>query len=282
VCLPRASQTATFEGFCTLIRPRKDRSAKHSFATARLDSMEASRRGRATGSARCGDGGTMTGAALRASHPVALVVVAALTAAAMAGCGTVSHALRPAAPSSLPTSASAQLASTLAASPTAASIAPTPTRAPRQLGPDGRPILPQSQPPGAPPLGPPQQPSGRLSPRSCGDWSASSSAAGGGITRQYGEIRTCELVGTTWVLTTEGTATSNGVIATYDCTDQACLDNANDHPLNGWHFYPAPGCCVKVVESGAAQHRVRILTGAGAYYFDLQTKMYTADSHPPR
>lgn len=79
----------------------------------------------------------------------------------------------------------------------------------------------------------------------CGSWSSGTSTTGSYITLHYGEIRNCSLVGSTWLITTLGNSSHNGIIATYECSsnDATCLNATSNHPVTGWKFHrpPYPG-----------------------------------------
>ncbi len=241
----------------------------------------------------------------RSTARQALLGLAVLTAAAGVACGTLGRALQPAAPSA--TAARVRLASSVTPSPTATAVAtatsaeptPAPTAAPATTPePFGTPHpswwlpVPKSRPtPEAtlPPEArarinagslPPEPTSPR--PQDCGDWASTSHPVGGAIAQKYGEIRNCALVGTTWVITTTGRLPSqHGVIATYECVDQACLDGRNDHPLANWHYFVSPNAAgVKLVGVDAANHRI-LVANNGEFWFDLQTKAFTLATSSP-
>jgi len=114
-------------------------------------------------------------------------------------------------------------------------------------------------------------------PTACGDWPSASRA----IEQRYGAIRFCQLVGQTWVLTTEGKPGQTGVIGTYDCDDKRCLDRQTDHPLAGWGFFAPPQpSWVRVVSVDIVAHRITVATPK-TYDFDLKTKTFIPHTSVP-
>ena len=76
----------------------------------------------------------------------------------------------------------------------------------------------------------------------CGPWAAGGNPTADEVSRRYGEIRNCLLVGHGWVLTTLGLSGAPGVVGLDDCgaSDTSCRDGSIDHPFGSWHFYKAP------------------------------------------
>ena len=108
----------------------------------------------------------------------------------------------------------------------------------------------------------------------CGSWSNPKSTTGAAISRMYGEIRNCDLVGNAWVITTLGLKGKTGIIAVYRCvaSDSACLDGQKDHPLSGWHFYKPPYQGeVTLLSSDSAVHKILVDDGGHQIWFDLET-----------
>lgn len=200
--------------------------------------------------------------------------IATLAAAALGttiACGNVRHALTPYSPTPNSAVQGEPIAATLAASPT--------PRAMRLLGPDGKPIPPSSLPPTLH-LPPPITPSSQRSPQSCGNWSSATDPVGAAITQRYGQIRYCLLIGNTWVMTTLGTAIQSGTVATYDCSDAACLDANTDHPLSGWQFNAPPtagkgGVTVLPTPPNLPPHVIKILADGTAFFFNVDTKTFS-------
>jgi hypothetical protein len=63
--------------------------------------------------------------------------------------------------------------------------------------------------------------------------------------RNTGDIRTCRLVGDSWVVIASNKTADGGArwaIGVYHCasTDASCHEGRNDHPLSGWTFYSPP------------------------------------------
>lgn len=104
----------------------------------------------------------------------------------------------------------------------------------------------------------------------CGSWSDASipGTAAAIIQAEFGEVRNCLKIGTTWVLTTLGGGSrAEGAIAMYRCSTPACLNGQTEHGARGWHVIHSPygGGTVLTVDQPAHT----LLLDAGGHQISL-------------
>jgi len=124
------------------------------------------------------------------------------------------------------------------------------------------------------PLPPTAVPTSSIGSAVCGAWAAANGPTGHPVAAKYGAISSCELVGDSWALATEGMSSQPGVIGVDICHGSAaCLDGQTDRGMTVWTFYPAPHAGgvrilgvsspgVLIIDDGGHQLHFTIATGA--------------------